>query len=136
MSQQFIWKEEYQFGFKEIDSQHQYFVSLINELYDAILNLEAKTKLSVIFTKLTAYAVNHFATEEKYFKEFNYAGAAEHIAEHKALTEKIAVLQAQIDKDQLELSFDLIDFLEDWLLNHLSTMDAKYVSCFKEHGLK
>lgn len=136
MSQHFTWKEEYQSGFQEIDSQHHYFVSLIDELYDAILKLDTKDKLTLIFTKLVAYAANHFATEEKFFKEFNYEGAAEHAAEHKKLTEKLFTLQAQTERDQLELSFDLIDFMEDWLSNHLVEVDAKYHACFSEHGLK
>lgn len=136
MSQQFQWKEEYQLGFEKIDAQHQYFVSLINELYEAILKLEIKDKLGIIFNKLSVYAANHFATEEAYFKEFSYEGAAEHITEHQKLLKRLEELRQQIAEDKLELSFALIDFLEDWLLNHLATVDVKYVACFKEHGLK
>lgn len=136
MSQQVKWKEEYQLGFEKIDSQHQYFVGLINELYEAIIKLELKDKLAVIFSKLSTYAANHFATEEAYFKEFAYEGAVEHIAEHQKLLNRLEELRQQIAEDKLELSFELIDFLEDWLLNHLATVDLKYVACFKEHGLK
>jgi hemerythrin-like metal-binding protein len=136
MAQRFLWSDEYNFGIAEIDSQHQYFVSIINELYDAILSLEVKAKLNEIFTKLAKYAVEHFATEEKYFAKFNYAGAAEHIAKHEEMKAKITELQNKIKEDNFELSFDLIDFLEEWLVDHLAVMDKKYVECFKANGLK
>ena len=135
MSQHFVWKPEYNFDIPEIDEQHKYFVSIINELYDAILSLETKSRLKEVFFKLTNYAVEHFTTEEKYFVEFNFEGAAEHKLKHDELKAKIAELQSQISMDKLELSFDLIDFLESWLVDHLAVMDAKYVDCFKKHGL-
>jgi hemerythrin-like metal-binding protein len=135
MSEHFVWKPEYNFNIAVIDKQHKYFVSIINELYSAILSLETRSRLKEIFTKLTDYAVEHFATEEKYFVEFNYEGAKEHKLKHDELKAKIAELQDQLSMDKLELSFDLIDFLESWLVDHLAVMDAKYVACFKNHGL-
>jgi hemerythrin len=36
----------------------------------------------------------------------------------------------------IDFAFDLIDFLEDWLINHLLDMDQKYKKCFHDHGLK
>jgi hemerythrin len=29
-----------------------------------------------------------------------------------------------------------MDFLEDWLIDHLMTVDQEYETCFKNHGLK
>ncbi len=136
MAKRFLWSDEYNFGIIEIDTQHQYFVSIINELYDAILSLEVRDKLNAIFIKLVNYAVEHFATEEKYFAKFNYAGAEEHIAKHEEMKAKIAELQKKIKEDDFKLSFDLIDFLEGWLVDHLAVMDRKYVECFKANGLK
>ena len=75
-------------------------------------------------------------TEEKYFKEFNYAGADEHIAKHKEFSENLAILQKKHEGDTLAFAFALVDFLEDWLINHLMTVDQQYKQCFKEHGLK
>lgn len=76
----------------------------------------------------------HFATEEKYFDKFKYANAKEHKEEHIRFRKHIDKM-SQAKEGHLELSFELIDFLEDWLINHVKDMDQKYVECFKSHGL-
>jgi len=133
---EFPWKDEYNIGVKEIDEQHQHFVDLVNQLYQAILTRQIREKLGDLLEQLMTYANDHFQTEEKYFKEFNYEGAEEHIAEHRKLKEQLADFQEGFTANKLELSFKLIDFLEDWLVGHLANMDKKYVECFHEHGLR
>jgi hemerythrin len=132
----FIWKDEYSVGVKEIDDQHRHFVDLLSKLYFAISSRQVKQTLAELSQDLIAYADNHFQTEEKYFKEFNYEGAEEHIAEHRKLKEQLTDFQEGFTANKLELSFKLIDFLEDWLVGHLANMDKKYVQCFHEHGLR
>ena len=43
--------------------------------------------------------------------------------------------ESKIKNNEIEISFELIDFLEDWWIYHLQNQDQKYVKCFKEHGL-
>lgn len=131
----FPWKEEYEMGINVIDEQHKYFVGLINELYDSILNRQTHEKLGEILSKLIDYAALHFDTEEKYFDKFHYEGSDEHKAKHKELKEKVLDFRERFNEDKIELSFDLIDFLEDWLGEHLRDMDFKYRDCFKQSGL-
>ena len=52
-------------------------------------------------------------------------------------TEKLNQLKNGFkDDDVIALAFGLIDFLEDWFLDHLANEDQKYAQCFKAHGLK
>lgn len=131
----FPWKQEYEMGIKVIDNQHREFIGIINELYDSILARQTNERLEEILSKLIDYAVNHFDTEEKYFNQFHYDGADEHKAKHKELKEKVLDFQNRFHENKIELSFDLIDFLEDWLTEHLIDMDFKYKECFKNNGL-
>jgi len=132
----FQWKDEYSVQVEEIDKQHKEFVKTLSNFYNMIIAGEEKKALLNIFNDLLSFAVNHFETEEKYFREFNYSGAEEHIKEHNELKEKLLALKNKADTEPLDLSFELIDYLEDWLVNHMATMDQKYVQCFHEHGLK
>jgi hemerythrin-like metal-binding protein len=131
----FPWKPEYSFGIKEIDAQHQSFVGILDRLYDSILANSPREDLGQILKALIAYAVEHFATEEKYFDQFNYEGALEHKAKHQELKDKVLDFQNKFNEKQADISVELIDFLEDWLVNHLLAVDKKYVDCFHEHGL-
>lgn len=132
----FVWKAEYVLGFKEIDEQHQYFVSLLNKLYLAIMEMKSQDELAVILGDLVAYTDKHFETEEKYFTEFNFAEAEDHKAKHRELKADVMRFKEKLMNHEAIIDFELVDFLENWLLDHLSQVDKKYVACFKEHGLQ
>ncbi|MEI7765731.1 MAG: hypothetical protein WCI93_04085, partial [bacterium] len=60
----------------------------------------------------------------------------EHINKHKEFNDKLNTLKEKYLNYTVEFAFELVDFLEDWLLNHLMVVDQKYIKCFHEHGLK
>ncbi|MEI6228443.1 MAG: bacteriohemerythrin [Candidatus Saccharibacteria bacterium] len=129
------WQQDYSVGVALIDEQHKHFVGILNKLYETIQS--AKTKeLATITTELVKYTKTHFDTEEKYFKEFKYEYTDEHIAEHKRLIGKVGEFLENNGENHLIRSFELLEFLEDWLVGHLATMDKSYTKCFNEHGLK
>jgi hemerythrin len=130
------WGDDYSVGVKILDDQHKKMFATINELLEAINTNTPQEHVDNIIKNLIDYKIFHFETEEKYFKEFNYEGAEEHIAKHREFNEKLNALINKYPEANLEFAFVLIDFLEDWLLDHLMVMDQKYKECFKEHGLK
>jgi hemerythrin-like metal-binding protein len=136
MSHDFEWKKEYSVHVEEIDNQHKQLVKTIFELFTAINKGSAREELGGILDRLIEYAGYHFATEEKYFKKFDYEFADEHIKEHTSFAKKMLDMQKRHTNKEIEISFELIDFLEDWLLDHLMTADQKYIECFNSHGLK
>jgi hemerythrin len=135
-TQKLIWDDKYSVGVEEIDKQHQHMFNTINNLLDVISTNSPKEKLDEVISGLVEYKKYHFETEEKYFREFDYEGREEHEAKHNEFTKNFLALRAQYPENNIEFAFKLIDFLEDWLIDHLITMDQKYVKCFHEHGLK
>ena len=130
------WEEKYSVEVEEIDNQHKRMFAVINELMDLISTNTPEEHLGEITDGLINYKKFHFATEEKYFKEFNYEGAEEHIQKHKEFNDKLSLLREKYPKNTIDFAFELVDFLEDWLINHLMVVDQKYKECFHEHGLK
>lgn len=135
-SKAFEWKDEYSVEVEEIDNQHKQLVAIIGNLFEALTSGKVKQELGEIFDSLLDYAKLHFDTEEKYFKEFNYESAEDHIAEHNKFKEKMLDLRSKFQNDEITISYDLIDYLEDWLIDHLMGMDRGYIECFKKNGLK
>lgn len=131
----FVWNEEYSVGVKEIDDQHKQLFIYVNELMEVIRETPDPERVRKITEQLIAYKISHFATEEKYFHEFNYAETDAHEAAHRQFDKRIKDLQAQFPDDVYSFAFGLVDFLEDWLIGHLMGTDKKYVKCFAEHGL-
>jgi hemerythrin len=131
-----LWEEKYSVGVKLIDDQHKMMFETINTLIDILGGVPQKNEIDEIISKLVEYKKFHFATEEKYFDDFNYEYAEEHKAKHRDFNNKLDELVAKNKDDSIILAFGLIDFLEDWLLDHLITEDQKYVECFAKNGLK
>jgi hemerythrin len=129
------WKNEYSVNVEEIDGQHKEYLKLVNELYDAINTQKTRENLSKIIGRLIEYADFHFSTEEKYFREFKYPLAKEHIIEHRKFSEKMDELSKKHKNKEIEISFELVDYLEDWLVDHLAKQDKKYTKCFNDNGL-
>lgn len=131
-----VWEEKYSVGVKLIDEQHQMMFSTINELMEAINTKPTKEKLNGIINQLVQYKKFHFATEERYFKEFNYEKTDEHITKHQEFNQKLTQIQTKYSEDVLAFAFALVNFLEDWLVEHLMTADQEYKACFKANGLE
>jgi hemerythrin-like metal-binding protein len=132
------WSPQYAVGVKLIDEQHQKFFATFNDLYDAFLKGEAEDRLAIILKELSDYVEFHFATEEKYFKEFDYAETAEHILQHDDFRTQIEEFKKHFfkEKDLKSLAGELVELLDNWFTKHVAELDQKYVSCFKEHGLE
>ncbi|MFA6193851.1 MAG: bacteriohemerythrin [Parcubacteria group bacterium] len=130
------WKDEYSVGVEEIDDQHKYFISLLNDLNNAIVAGKSREELKDLFRLIPDYAERHFATEEKYFDEFNYEGAAEHKQKHQEMRDEIKRIENTEGGKEIDFYGSIVYFLKDWLEDHLAQMDQKYEKCFAEHGLK
>jgi hemerythrin-like metal-binding protein len=128
------WDDKYKIGVKSIDKQHKHFVGLINTLYEYIESRHTE-RIPEIINDLSLYAEEHFKLEEKYFDEFNYVDSDAHKAAHNELRLKVRELNTKRDNPK-DLAFDLLYFMEKWLLVHFRGMDKKYVETFKQHGLK
>lgn len=136
MLNKLVWDDKYSVGVQIIDNQHKEMFKTINELIETLEGMPTKEQVDKIIESLIAYKKFHFATEEKYFAEFGYEGSADHMAKHQEFSKKLETLIAESKGDSVDLAFNLVDFLEDWLIDHLMVTDQKYVECFKSHGLK
>lgn len=135
LSHHMEWKSEYSVGVVELDNQHKKLIEIINQLVDVIGRVPDEEQVKKIIAEIVAYKAEHFATEEKYFHQFNYEGTEEHEARHHDFNSQIEALQAKNQGDAIGFAFELVEFLEDWFIGHLLSMDKKYTKCFNEHGL-
>jgi hemerythrin len=129
------WKDEYTVGIKEIDDQHRYFISLLNDLNGAVCSNKGRQELKDLFRELSDYAEKHFATEERYFDEFKYEGAEEHKLKHQEMRDEIKKIGSQKVGNEIDFYGNIVYFLKDWLEDHFEKMDQEYEECFLKHGL-
>jgi len=139
--EKFKWNSDYSVNVKEIDDQHKVILEFINSLNDKVFNGVAESFIGKNLREMEEYVERHFVMEEKYFTQFNYAGAEDHIREHNAYKEKIKEFKQKsikaISGDDPDYLFELISLLDlgDWWISHVLYNDKKYSKCFNDHGL-
>jgi hemerythrin-like metal-binding protein len=97
---------------------------------------KSKAAMGTVLDKLIVYTKTHFAAEEALFRTYGYAEAASHIKEHQALTLKALALQADLKAGKSVISAPVLDFLRDWLTNHILRQDMAYKLFFAAKGVK
>ncbi len=130
------WNETLSVRVEEIDNQHKRLITYINELNEAMASGKGKEILGLLLDGLVKYTQEHFETEEKYFAQFGYPKAAQHIQEHKSLAEKVKSFKENFDKGTIGLSIPVMNFLSSWLTIHIQGSDKDYSAFFNEKGLK
>ncbi len=129
------WSDKYSMNIKEIDGQHQQLVKMINELHDAMLQAKSKEIVTDIIARMAEYTQYHFSTEEKYMKQFSYPQYATHKREHEKFIEQVSKFKKDYENGKAGLSYELMNFLKEWLVNHIESSDKKYAPLFNAKGL-
>jgi len=132
----FTWNNELSVGIESIDRQHMKLVEMINEFYEKIRDKSSSDLISSLIKKMREYALLHFATEEKLFTRLNYPATEEHVNEHKKFVDKVMDLEERYKAGTVILSFEITNFLKDWLVNHIQGTDKEYAGFFMERGIK
>jgi hemerythrin-like metal-binding protein len=128
------WKEEYNLGIEEIDAQHKKMFAIINDLFRAMKDSDEKT-LKRVLGELVDYADYHFSTEEGYFEKLHYPEKESHIKTHQLYREKIMGFVLEYKDGEKLLPYEILDFLEDWWIGHITGVDRQYIDTFHKSGL-
>ena len=129
------WDDAFSVGINSIDEQHKVLVGMINDFYENIKTRSNQENISILLRKMKEYTIVHFSTEEKYFKQYNFHDYEAHKKEHDDFVEKIIEVERKFNAGQLVLSFEITNFLKDWLRNHIQGTDMKYSNFLIEKGV-
>lgn len=126
------WNDALSVGVEKIDNQHKTLINILNLLYDSINEGKENVAIELIIDELVDYTKYHFSDEENYFKKLKYHNIEQHIKAHKGFIKKIKKFQDDF-KNRKEINIsELLDFLKDWLINHIMKDDQSYGQYFIE----
>lgn len=130
-----MWTKYYKTNIKEIDEQHKELIDILNNLHEAMTRGQVRKEIYDIFQRLSDYITNHFATEENLMESYDYPDILEHKSEHEGLTAKTIKLKSDIDNGKMVITSELMDFLMNWLTNHILGTDKKMGKYLQSRGV-
>ena len=129
------WGPKLETGLKEIDKQHKNLVTMVNALHKAMKTGVGIEESGAILDELASYTVYHFGHEEELFDTHDYPETNGHKKIHADLVKTVVDFQQQFKTGQASLSVDLMQFLTEWLKNHIMKTDMQYAPFFKSKGV-
>jgi hemerythrin len=121
------WSDRLSVGVEPVDADHKQLIAMINELYDGIVAGRSKEIVGGILDRLVEYTEFHFAREEEFFARTGYPDAAIHTREHNELRVWALKAQAQFRDGALAApSLEVMNYLKDWLFDHILGSDMSF----------
>jgi len=128
------WNTQLDIGLPEINRQHQTLLHLINELYYLLKHNYGLSSIKRVVQGLIDYTANHFAYEETLFEQIGYEQTKDHIEKHQHLVKQVLEFQRRVEKGE-DIGDELMEFLKNWLRQHIMGEDKAYVEAFKNNNL-
>ena len=123
-------KPEYFIGIEIIDEEHKQLFQYANEAYELLheeFTPDKYDNISDILKKLREYTKKHFADEEAYMESIQYKRLFTQKVQHQAFIDKLDELDLEHlgeEDSQEEQIMDILNFLTDWLINHILNVDG------------
>lgn len=123
-------KPEYFIGIDLIDEEHKQIFAYANEAYELLheeFTPDKYDNISDILEKLREYTKKHFADEEAYMESIHYKRLFTQKVQHQAFIEKLEEFDLehmQDSEDQDQQIMNILNFLTDWLINHILHVDG------------
>lgn len=126
-------------GIEQIDEQHKKLVDLTNEFMQLVLSEKETDWKTHVFNTLNGmlnYAQEHFSYEEKIMAETAYAGLEHHKKRHDEFVMYAVTRFAGFETMSKDDAVELMNFLKQWLVNHILEDDKAYVKIFQKYFAK
>jgi hemerythrin-like metal-binding protein len=121
----FEWSGSYSIGVGSVDAQHQTLFAMARELHSAMVAGQGKGSLARILDRLVQYTTVHFAHEERLMRLHDYPDFAAHKAQHEELTKQVVKFQNDFEAGRAAITVQLLQFLRNWLQEHIQGTDVK-----------
>lgn len=132
----FEWDEKYTVKIERFDEAHKKLIQLMNEVYRVIKSKKNDGQTESILNELYDYTKTHFNDEINMMEKYNYPDVEEHREEHNEFIRELDNIKQMIGRQSNLLNVQLLNFIKDWLINHIMKSDAKYGQFFSDIGLK
>ncbi len=128
------WTDELQVDISRFDEQHKRLIALVNEVHDAMLTGKGRAVVGDVLDELIEYTDKHFTLEESTLTKHEFPECVSHRAEHQKLLATARELQEKHKAGSLAVTVEVLEFLKQWITEHIKKCDKKYSAYLRERG--
>jgi len=134
----FEWEEKLSVGIAEIDEQHKRLLEIGRELVSILESIaegyDEYDELKRLISNLFDYTIYHFSEEEELMDKSSFDGLSVHRLQHEKFEQKIEEIDLEeLDRNQYNYTMEILDFLSDWIVNHITKIDILYTTQVKDY---
>ncbi len=129
------WSRMYEIGVPEVDRQHRELIELTTKLVDAVHSGHGRAATVPVLKDLIQYTKTHFHDEEALMERVGFPDLAEHRREHERFIQEVAAAAREVLTGTGVPTTRILNFLSDWLVDHIMVFDRKIGVYMKQHGI-
>ena len=129
----FHWTPDFIVGVEEFDAEHRKLIEIVARMHEAVRLGNGKEVSGRVLDEMFRYFVAHFAHEERLMARHSYPDYERHSRLHRQLTENILERRRKIQAESMDTP-RLLQFVTDWLREHILEADKMYGAFFAGKG--
>lgn len=127
----FRWRETCRTGIEELDEHHRELFVVTGRMCEDPTADPCREAVLDTLGFLIDFGGRHFPREEALMQEREFPGLEAHRRKHESLVTEVLEFRRRAEDEQAGVETDFVEFLRDWIIDHLLTEDQKYARFFR-----
>lgn len=130
------WKDSYSIGNEEIDFQHKELINMTDKLQKSLTKDSEDSNIVEALKFIVKYTRHHFESEERYMERIGYPGLESQKQLHQGIVKNVSDIFLQLKRGHKIDLVELVNFLVDWVIDHVISEDGKIGEYFRNNREK
>ena len=132
------WDDSLSVDVELIDEQHKMLIQRIKNLSNAVTSSRGAVEIGKTLGFMIDYTEFHFSTEEKHMIDLGYPGFDIHKKQHEEFKSTLNEMVMEFEEDgaTAQLGEWINNYLINWLVDHIKSIDTKLGEFLQEKGLE
>ena len=129
------WNESYSVKVRHLDDEHKQLFAIIDQLHEGMRAGRGRDVLQSVLDQLLLYTQQHFTDEELLLQVARYPWINAHIGLHQQFVNKIKDFSQGFHLGAAPISVEMVEFLRNWLSEHIMRADQQYTVTLSAAGI-
>jgi hemerythrin len=130
------WNDSYSVKVQRLDDEHKRLFDIINQLHEGMKAGRGKDVLQSVLDQLLRYTEQHFKNEEELLQRAGYSELTAHMARHQQFVSKVKGFSKDFQSGAAAISVDVLEYLKNWLTEHIMGTDRQYSATLTAAGIR